>query len=216
MKVFTEFLGTFFFLFTISLAAPLAGDLAPLAIGGALMTMVYMGAHRSGAHYNPAVSLGLLLSRKMEARDFLPYLIAQIAGGIAAFALGWAITGRTVALVPGPSYSPGQAFLVETIFTFMLVLVVLNVAATRATEGKGFYGLAIGFTIVVAAFAGGSVSGGAFNPAVAIGATTLYATQGGGSWSSLWIVTLGPLAGGVLGAGTFALMERGSSRNGAN
>jgi len=115
--------------------------------------------------------------------------------------------GKTVAIEPGQGYDVPRAFIVETIFALALVLVVLNVACSKKTEGKGFYGLAIGFTIVIAAIAGGPVSGGAFNPAVGIGATVLHATQGGGSWSNIWIPIVGPLLGGAIAAVIWRVQE---------
>ncbi|HLK14800.1 MAG TPA: aquaporin [Fimbriimonadaceae bacterium] len=200
MKVLTEFVGTFLFLFVISLAATSGSVLAPLAIGGALMVMVYMGGHRSGGHYNPAVSFGAFLGKLMTATEMVAYMLAQIVAGICAFALGYYITGKTVAIEPGQGFDVTKALIVETVFTLALVLVVLNVACSKKTEGKGFYGLAIGFTIVVAAIAGGGVSGGAFNPAVGIGATVLHATQEHGSWSNIWIPIVGPLLGAAVAA----------------
>jgi aquaporin Z len=195
MKVATEFVGTFLFLFTISLAAVSGSALAPLAIGCTLMVMVYMGGHRSGGHYNPAVSFGLFLSKKLDAKDLAPYVIAQTAAGILAFMLGCFITGKTVTIGPGVGFNVLKALIVEVIFTFALVLVVLNVACSKKTEGNDFYGLAIGFTIVIGAIAGGSISGGAYNPAVGIGATVSNALFGGGTWSNIWIPILGPLLG---------------------
>ena len=196
MKVATEFIGTFLFLFVIALAGPSGSVLTPLAIGGALMTMVYMGGHRSGGHYNPAVSFGLLLQGKISISEFAAYVVAQVLAGISAFGLGWYVTGKTVSIEPGAGFDATKALLVETIFTMMLVLVVMNSAASKKTEGNWFYGLAIGFTIVVAAIAAGPISGGAFNPAVGIGATVLDATKGAGSFGNLWIPILGPLVGG--------------------
>lgn len=198
MKVLTEFIGTFLFLFTISLAAIGGSPLAPLAIGCALMVMVYMGGHVSGAHYNPAVSLAVLIRGKMTPSDFVQYVIAQLVAGVLAFFAGRWVAGIPVQLAPGVGVQPGQALLVEVIFTFMLAMVVLNVATAKQTAGRGFYGLAIGFTIVVAAIAGGGISGGAFNPAVATGATVIDATQNGGSWANLWIYWVGPLMGGLI------------------
>ena len=200
MKVATEFVGTFLFLFTISLAAVSGSPIAPIAIGGALMCMVYMGGHISGAHYNPAVSFGLFLQKKISSSDFIAYIAAQIVAGICAFAVGYYITGKTVAIEPGTGFDTTKALLVEILFTMALVLVVLNVAVSKKTEGRGFYGLAIGFTIVAAAIAAGPISGGAFNPAVGIGATVIHATQGGGSWSNIWIPIVGPLIGGAIGS----------------
>ena len=206
MKPLTEFVGTFLFLFTISLAAPGGSPLTALAIGGALMVVVYAGGHRSGAHYNPAVSLALFLQKKITSSELLSYWVAQIVGGIAAFALGYAIIGKPVAIVPASGQTALAALVVEAIFTFMLALVVLNTAASRKTEGNSFYGLAIGFAIVVAAIAGGPVSGGAFNPAVGIGATVVAAMHGG-TFASIWIPIVGPLVGGVLASYFWAYQE---------
>jgi aquaporin Z len=207
VKVFTEFIGTYIFLFVISLAATNGSPLAPLAIGGALMCMVYMGGHWSGGHYNPAVSFGFFLQKKLSASDLIAYWVAQIIAGILAFGTGWYISGKTVAIGPAEGYDVAKACVVEAIFTMALVLVVLNTAVSRKTAGKGFYGLAIGFTIVIAAVAGGPVSGGAFNPAVGIGATVLHATQGGGSWSNIWIPIVAPLLGGAIGSFIWKFQE---------
>lgn len=171
------------------------------------MTMVYMGGHRSGGHYNPAVSFGLLLQGKISVTDFAAYVVAQVVGGIAAFGLGWFITGKTVLIEPAATYDATKALIVETIFTFMLVLVVLNSAASKKTEGNWFYGLAIGFTIVVAAIAAGPISGGAFNPAVGIGATVLSATKGDGTFGHLWIPIIGPLVGGGIASFVWKAQE---------
>lgn len=206
MKVATEFIGTFLFLFVIALVAPSGSPLTALAIGGALMVNVYAGGHRSGAHYNPAVSFALFLRKKITSSELLAYWGAQIVGGVAAFALGYAIVGKPVAIVPGTGQSALTALVVETVFTFMLALVVLNTAASRKTEGNSFYGLAIGVTIVVAALAGGPISGGAFNPAIGIGAT-LVAAMHGGSIGSIWIPVVGPFVGAALASTFWAYQE---------
>lgn len=208
MKVMTEFVGTFLFLFVIALAAGSGQPLAPMAIGFALVAMVLMGGHRSGAHYNPAVTTALLVQKKITASEWMSYVIAQIVAGIAAFGVGYYVSGKTVAVQPAPGLDPLKAVLVELIFTMMLVLVILNVAASKKTNGNGFYGIAIGGTIIAAAIAGGGFSGGAYNPAVGIGATVLHATQGGGSWQYLWIPIVGPIVGGILGSFIWAAQEK--------
>ncbi len=106
----------------------------------------------------------------------------------------------TVNIAPHKDISTLGALLVEILYTFALALVVLNVATSPKTEGNSFYGLAIGFTVVVAAFAGGSLSGGAFNPAVGIGLTVGHMMFGGGSLTHLWLYLVGPLVGGALAA----------------
>ncbi len=203
----TEFIGTFFLVLTVGLTVVAGLPMAPLAIGCSLMIMVYMGGHISGGHYNPAVTLGLVLRGKHPAGQLVPYWVVQILGSLAAALVVLYVTGKTFAPAPWLRVGAGPALLIEMLFTFALVIVVMNSAAHAATKGNSFYGLAIGFTIVVAAFAGGPVSGGAFNPAVAIGSTIVNATQGGGTWSNLWLYLAGPLAGGVVAAGVFAIQE---------
>jgi aquaporin Z len=203
LKTLTEFLGTFFFLLVFALVAVNGAGGAPFAVGGMLMVMVYMGGHVSGAHYNPAVSTAVLLRGKMETKDFGPYLIAQIVAGILAFAAGFWITGSTVGLMPAEGVDVVKALIVEILFTCALALTVLNVATSKDNADKGFYGLAIGFAVIAAAFAGGPISGGAFNPAIGIGATVTSAIWGGGSWANLWIYLVGPLVGGALAAFLF-------------
>jgi len=207
MKAFTEFVGTFIFLFVISLVANFAEPgsvVVPFAIGGALAPMVYMGGHWSGGQYNPAVSFGLLLQRKLEAKQFAMNVIAQLAGGVLAFWVGFFMTGKSVQI--HPDY-PTKALLVEMIFTMALVLVVMNVAVSKKTQGNSFYGLAIGLVIFIGVAAGGPISGGAFNPAVGIGSTTIWALCDHGSWSNVWIPVVGPLLGGAVGSFIWSAQE---------
>src|ERR1019366_8277551 len=161
-KFLVEFIGTFFLVFTVgsTVIAPGAGSLAPLAIGSALMVMVFAGGHISGGHYNPAVTLAVWIRGKCETRDVVPYWVAQIA---AAFVAAWIVhkikmQGAATPLAFG-SWKP--AFVAEFLFTFALCWVVLNVATSRGTAGNSFYGLAIGMTVMTGAFAVGGVSGGA-------------------------------------------------------
>jgi aquaporin Z len=204
----TEFIGTFFLVLTAALTLMNGTPLAPLAIGAALMVMVYMGGHVSGAHYNPAVSLAVLLRGRIRPAEFLAYAGSQITGATVAALVAYAIVGRTVAPRPADGISLTGALVVELLFTFALALVVLNSAASAKTQGNSFYGLAIGFTIVVAAFAGGPLSGGAFNPALAIGMILVDAAVAAGGAAALWIYLVGPLAGGALAALVFGLQER--------
>ncbi|HEY8104798.1 MAG TPA: aquaporin [Gemmatimonadales bacterium] len=204
----TEFIGTFFLVLTVCLTVIGAVPMAPLAIGSSLMIMVYMGGHVSGGHYNPAVSLAVLLRGKMKSiGEFVAYLVSQVAGAIAAAYVAYIITGKTMALAPGDSVSTTAALLVEILFTFALALVMLNSAVSAKTQGNSFYGLAIGFTVVVGAFAGGSISGGAFNPAVGTGPTLVNAFVAGGSLSHLWLYLVGPFLGGALAAVVFGIQE---------
>ena len=210
-KLLTELVGTFLFLSVIALSGD-AGPFAPLAIGGALMALVYMGGHISGGHYNPAVSFGLFLRGKLGAADTALYWAAQLLGGLLAFSFGFLVSGQSGGIHPGAKVQVLSALAVEVAFTGALVLVVLNVAATRATQGNSFYGLAIGITIVAAVFVGGPISGGAYNPAVGLGASFGSAVFEGGSWSDLWIYFAGPLLGAALGAGVHWVQIAGSEQ----
>jgi aquaporin Z len=202
-KLLTEFIGTFFLVLSVCLSVAGGNPMAPLAIGGTLMVMVYMGGHVSGGHYNPAVSLAVVVRGAMSATEMMKYWAAQLVGGaVAAFTANF-ITGKAVPIHPGAGVSPVAALLVEILYTFALALVVLNVATSKKTEGRGFYGLAVGFTVVCAAFAGGGISGGAFNPAVG----TALTVTGGEGFGNIWLYWVGPLAAGVLAALVFKVQE---------
>ena len=204
-NIITEFTGTLLFVLSIALAVAHAGPLAPLAIGAALMCVVYMGGHISGGHYNPAVTLAVLLRGKIATGEALQYVAAQVGGAVAAAWLAAGVTGTAFVAAPDPAASLSAVLTVEIAFTFMLALVVLNVATDDAVSGNSFYGLAIGFTIVVAAFAGGSVSGGAFNPAVGIGPA--LAAVGRASIGHTWVYAVGPFVGGALAALVYNLQH---------
>jgi aquaporin Z len=206
-KYLTEFLGTFFLVLTIGLCVLGGTPMAPLAIGAVLMVMVYMGGHVSGGHYNPAVSLAVLLRGKLAARDAVPYVAMQILGAIAGALTVYGVLGQTFAPAPAEGASPVGALLVEVLYTTALCLVVLHSATAPQTTGNSFYGLAIGFTVAAAAFAGGPVSGGAFNPAVGIGPVVVAALLGGGSMADLWLYLVGPFVGGGLAAGLYRMQQ---------
>lgn len=206
-RYLTEFIGTFFLVLTVGFAGALAGDLAPLAIGSSLMVMIFMGGHVSGGHYNPAVSLAVLLRGKLPLKDFVPYWIAQLLGALAAAAIVYVVLDKPYGPVPGDGHSWIDALIVEALYTFALALVVLNVATADETAGNSFYGLAIGFTVAVGAFSVGSISGGAFNPSVATGPLVFGALVGKGTLANVWIYWAGPLAGGALAALVFKLQH---------
>src|SRR5213078_2716439 len=175
-----------------------AGVIAPLAIGAALMVMVFAGGHISGAHYNPAVTLGVLIRGKVNVADVVPYIVAQLAGSAIAAIVVTKFLRAGVAVTP---ISPhvGPALLAEFLFTFALVYVVLNAATAEGTSGNSFYGLAIGMTVMTGAFAVGDISGGAFNPAVALGITVM----GISNWNNIWMYLVADLAGGAVAAFIF-------------
>jgi len=202
-KYSVEFVGTFFLVLTIGSAvmAPNdAGALAPLAIGGVLMAMVFAGGHVSGAHYNPAVTLAIFLRGKCAASDLPGYIVAQCAGAAAAAMIVGVLKGH-------PSVTPmeidvSRALLAEFLFTFALCTVVLNVATSKGTSGNSFYGVAIGFTVMAGAFSVGAVSGGAFNPAVALGATLMGLFDA----TNIWVYLVANFAAAAAAAAFFKLV----------
>ena len=201
----TETIGTFFLVLTVGLTVMGGSPMAPLAIGASLMIMVYMGGHISGGHYNPAVTLAVAMRGKLPMKQVVPYWISQLVGAILAALAAYVIMNRTFAPAPGPGVTPIEALSVEFLYTFALCIVVLQTATSSKTQGNSYYGLAIGFTVVVAAFAGGGISGGAFNPAVGTGPTIVYTILGHGTMRDLWIYLVGPLLGGAAAATVFRM-----------
>lgn len=205
----SEFIGTFFLVLTIGLTAPTNPNFAPLAIGAALMVMVYMSGHVSGGHLNPAVTLAVLLRGRIDVGNAIAYMISQLIGAVAAAEVVLFLTATYFGPAPGNVEALQGPILVELLFTFALALVVLNSATAKGTENNSFYGLAIGMTVMVGAFAGGGISGGAFNPAVGLGPNIVRALQNGDGISHVWIYIVGPFAGAALAAATFKLQHPG-------
>jgi len=196
-KYITELIGTFFLVFTIGMAVNGGGNtgqFAPLAIGAVLMVMVFAGGHISGAHYNPAVTLAVLIRGKINATDAIAYIIVQIIGAIAAALLVLYMVPDNIASEAPKLPDELKALIAELVATFALAYVVLNVATAKGNTGNSFYGLAIGFTVMAMAYAVGSISGGAFNPAVAVGVGIMKMM----SWSDIWVYIVGCFGGGAL------------------
>jgi aquaporin Z len=196
-------LGTFFLVLVIGLTVigPGAGAMAPVAIGFMLAVMVYAGGPISGAHYNPAVTLAVWLRGKCDTALVPAYMAAQLIGSVLAALLvgflkqGHAVIPLELRLLP--------AFAIELAFTFALAWVVLEVATTKRAAGNSYFGLAIGSTVMAGAYAGGDISGGAFNPAVALGMTIM----GLASPSTLWLFLVAGVAGGALAAWIFRVVN---------
>lgn len=198
-KYVVEFIGTFFLMFTIGMTvvAPGADAFAPLAIGSVLMVMIYAGGHISGGHYNPAVTLAVWIRGKCNEKDAACYMIAQVLAGVIA-ALAVMVFKGDVA-VAAADIEVTQVLLAEFLFTFALAYMVLNVATSKSTEGNSYFGLAIGFTVLVGAYAVGGISGGVFNPAVAVGVSML----GLSAWTNIWMYLLANFAGGAAAAAVY-------------
>ena len=220
MKYVYEFIGTFFLVATVGMvviqpgAAPLG--FAPLAIGTVLAVMIFAGGHVSGGHFNPAVSLAVFL--RGDKRDFtvtpmVMYWVVQLAAGFVAALLVLYLKGAISAsggeAVAVPTVNVGAilipALIAEFLGTFALTYTVLNVATAKGTSGNSFYGWAIGMAVLASAYAFGGISGGAFNPAVALGITQMGVT----GWMNIWVYWVAQLLAAVVAAYTFKAAHPG-------
>lgn len=206
-KYVVEFIGTFFLVLAVCAAVRMQEgngftNFAPLAIGLALTVMVYAGGHISGAHYNPAISLAIFFRGKMSVVEMIGYWVVQLMAGVIAALIASNLFDYKVNLDPDMENNM-SAVVAEIIGTFALGYVVLNVATSPKTANNHYYGLAIGFTVVAMAYAVGPVSGGAFNPAVALGLSAF----GKIDWSVLWIYVVGAFIGAALAAVVYRLLR---------
>ena len=196
-KYIIEFIGTFFLVLIIGLTQN------PLAIGFGVTALVYMGAHISGAHYNPAVSIAMLIRSEIGFNDFIKYVLAQVLGSAFAAYIVYAISSNIV-IQPNLDESVYAILLAELLFTYLLILVILSIACHPKIDGNSFYGLAYGLTVMVGIYAVGPLSGGVFNPAVSIGPSIIDLITGGGtSQYFVWYYLTAPIIGSVLAVITF-------------
>jgi len=202
-KYIAEFIGTFFLVLTVgcTVIPGTAGVIPPLAIGAALMVMVYATGHISGGHLNPAVTLAVFVRGRCPAKDVIPYWVAQILAGVVAALVAVFLAGKSG--TPMEITNVPAALVAEFLFTFALAYVVVNSATAKGTAGNSFYGLAIGMTVMVGAFSVGSISGGAFNPAVAVGIAVMKLIK----LTDIWIHLVADLAGGLCAALVFKFLN---------
>jgi aquaporin Z len=205
-KYAVEAIGAFFLTFVVAVSVLSGSVFTPLAAGSALMVMIYAGGHISGGHYNPAVTMGALVRGRIGLGDAVPYWIAQVVGGVVAGVIARAVVNPlTVKTLTLSGHAEAAAAVVELLITFALCYVMLNVATSKDQPGNGFFGLAIGFTVTAGAFAVGGISGGAFNPAVTLGA----ATAGLFAWSTIWVYIVVQLGAGIAAGLAFLALNPG-------
>lgn len=206
-KCAVEAIGTFFLVFTCGVAVSSGNALAPLAIGAVLMVMVYAGGPISGGHYNPAVTLAVLVRRGISMGDAAWYWVVQFGAGLVAATIAHWVVDPAYVRAPATLTVPGHrlvaVFVVECLFTFALCYVVLNVATSKKRPDNSYFGLAIGFTVVSGAFAVGAISGGAFNPSVTVGA----AFAGLFAWPTLWVYLAAQAMAAVAAGLTFVWLN---------
>jgi aquaporin Z len=214
-KCLSEFVGTFFLVLTVGLNVTCQSAAGALSIAGALIAAIYACGNVSGAHLNPAVSTALLLSGRgcFPMGDYFPYCVAQLLGGAVAGLTYTGIVGVSFPLGHGTGFSWADVTFAEFTYTFVLCFTVLNVAspmkdAVMMDGGKStqLYGLIIGFCIVAGGWAIGSISGGALNPAVALGIDVAHATNGF-TLSNCLLYTAFEMLGAGLAAVTFSVLR---------
>jgi aquaporin Z len=197
-KYITEFIGTFFLVLIVAITGNVA------AIAATLTVMVFAGGHISGAHYNPAVTVAILVRGKIILSHAIIYILVQlVAATLAALLAKWYI-GEGLLAPMDLSGKFTRAFIGELAGTFALAYVVLNVATSKGTTGNSFYGLAIGLTVYAMASTFGGISGGAFNPAVAVGATIINAFD----LKNIWLYLLACTGGGLIAGYLFNFVNR--------
>ncbi len=195
-KYIVEFIGTFFLVLTVLCCSIAGQSLTPLAISGVLATMIYAGGHISGGHYNPAVSFACCIRGALPFKQFIPYTISQISGGLFAVLIFYLLIGKIQSFEP-VNFNLLPLFVTELLFTFALCYVVLLTATKKETAGNSYFGLAIGLTVLVGVVTvGGIFCAGAFNPAVAFSIGIVNAI----SWKLVCITILANLFGGALAA----------------
>lgn len=197
-KLSTEFVGTFFLVLVIGLSGDQSLAQTAVAVGGLLAAMIYMGWHVSGAHYNPAVTLALVLRGSISGRDASLYMLFQVMGAVCASLMVLAILGTSYTPGPGEGVSGLAAVLAELLFAFAMTLVILRTATGERVAGNSYYGLAIGLIVMVAVLVVGPISGAVLNPAVGLGPVLVDVYMGTGGYKDLWIYVVGPFSGAAL------------------
>ena len=210
-KFLVEIVGTFILVYAIASAATVYSDSGQLGVIGiglvhalVLTAIVYAIGYRSGAQVNPAVTIGLLVAKKIGGKEAVVYIIAQIIGAVIAAAVVYSIFGSEMsASVTLPSEdNVVRALILETVMTFTLVYVVLATTTSRNFKIVPLAGLAIGFTLGFNVIFGGSITGGSLNPARSFGPALItwdFAYQ--------WIYWVAPIAGGLIAAGVYKLLH---------
>lgn len=205
-----EFVGTFALIFVGAGSVAFARTLTDIALANGLVIAVFVSAlgFISGGHFNPAVTLGFLVTKRIAPTLAFWYWIVQFSGAaLAALLLKWvlpnAIESQSHLGVPaiGGGISSGAAVVVEAVLTFFLVFVVFATAVDPRGAFKQIAGLAIGFTITLDILMGGVLTGGAMNPARAFGPQLV-----GAHWAHFWVWYIGPFAGAVIAASTYELL----------
>ena len=213
-KYVAECIGTFVLVFFACGTAALVGCssengtgylLTALAFGLVIVAMAYSIGNISGCHINPAVSIAMLVSKRMSVSDFAGYVIAQFVGAIIGAAALMAVAGKESGLGANALYNGniGASFLIEVILTFVFVIAVLGVTAKESNSAVA--GLVIGLSLTLVHILGISLTGTSVNPARSFGPALFV---GGEALSCVWVFILAPLVGGVLAALVYQFLSK--------
>ena len=180
-----------------------------LVFGLIVLAMIYTIGHVSGAHMNPAVTLGFYSAGRHKANELLPYIAAQLAGAVvASLALKFLFAGRSTNLgITMPAGSEAQSFVLELIMSFMLMFTIMGVATDDKAEGA-MAGIAIGGMIALEAAFGGPISGASMNPARSFAPALVS-----GNFSHHWLYWIAPIMGTILGARAYGLLQDSDARD---
>jgi aquaporin Z len=207
-KYLIEFIGTFFLVLTVIMVVnnPGIGPMAPLAIAGIYLSMIYAGGPVSGGHFNPAVTLAVLMRRQISRGDALYYMIVQFISSILAATIGVYLhdCGGGLEIVARVNEQPICAVMGEFLGTFSLVYVFLSVTGTGLSERNAHAGIAIGFVVLAMSYVLGGLSGGAFNPAIVLGGSV----AGMFGWDDLWVYLIGTVLGAAAAATAMQWIHR--------
>jgi aquaporin Z len=214
LKYFAELVGTFLFLligytavanFSASTPATAGILVVPFAFGLGLLAAIFAFGHISGGHFNPAVTIAMILDKRTTAIEGVGYIVAQIIGAIGAAAVVYAAVSQDAVKAgitkPGPGMSEVGALVLETIFTAIFLAVIL----TASKRAGSLAGVAIALSLVAIHFALSTLTGSSVNPARSIGSAVI-----GGDLSGIWIYIVGPILGGIIGWGIFRATEMGA------
>lgn len=213
-KYIAEFIGTFVLvLFACGTAVAVGCDakagsgylLTALAFGLVIVAMAYSIGNISGCHINPAVSIAMLVSGKLSLKDFIGYVVAQVAGAIAGAAVLLPIFGADCGFGANTLYQGdiGLSILIEIILTFVFVIAILGV--TSKTENGAVAGLVIGLTLTLVHILGIALTGTSVNPARSIGSAVFARDD---ALKNVWVFIVAPLIGGVLAAVVYKFLSK--------
>jgi aquaporin Z len=214
LKYFAELVGTFLFMMVgyasvagVGLAVPpISGQLVvPFSFGLGLLAAIFAFGHISGGHFNPAVTVAMVLDKRTTAIEGVGYVIAQVIGAIGAAAVVLVTVSQDAVKAgvtkPGTGITDINALILETVFTAIFLVVIL----TASKRAGSLAGVAIALTLVAIHFAIATLTGSSVNPARSLGSAVV-----GGDLTAIWIYIVGPIVGGIIGWGVFRASEMGA------